>query len=133
VLSGGDEPIYLTLVDVLQLYAELVEGTLADARDDLRDPALLEIALDHARAHTTYENADLVTAAAVLAHGVAEGDAFVQGNMRIALVVMLTFLEANGLGVRAADGELADWIVDHASGASARLANRLRVRTYSIG
>jgi death-on-curing protein len=43
-----------------------------------------------------YENADLALQA-VLAHGIAEGQHFIDGNKRTALVAMLTFLEINGL------------------------------------
>ena len=34
------------------------------------------------------------------------------GNKRLALVAMFTFLEANGYRVEATDPELADWIID---------------------
>ena len=48
----------------------------------------------------------------MLAHGLAESQAFLDGNKRLALVSMLTFLEANGYRVEATDPELADWIID---------------------
>ena len=43
----------------------------------------------------------------MLAHGIAEGQHFLDGNKRTALVAMLTFLEINGLRVKASDHELA--------------------------
>ena len=44
-----------------------------------------------------------------------------------ALVAMLTFLEINGYRIKASDPELADWILDLASGTSPEdLAERLR-------
>jgi death-on-curing protein len=50
--------------------------------------------------------------AAVLAHGIAESQAFLDGDKRLALVAMLTFLEVNGYTVDATDPELAGWIID---------------------
>jgi prophage maintenance system killer protein len=50
-----------------------------------------------------------VLQAAVLAYGIAEGQQFIDGNKRTALVAMLTFLEINGMEVDASDPELADW------------------------
>lgn len=41
--------------------------------------------------------------AAVLAHGIAEGQSFLDGNKRLALVAMLTFLEVNGFSVPVPD------------------------------
>jgi death-on-curing protein len=63
----------------------------------------------------------------VLAHGIAEGRFFVDGNKRLALVTMLTFLELNGYRVRASDPELATWILDPAAGTTPeQLAERIR-------
>jgi prophage maintenance system killer protein len=39
----------------------------------------------------------------VLAHGIAESQTFIDGNQRLALVAMLTFLEVNGQRVEASD------------------------------
>ena len=47
----------------------------------------------------------------MLAHGIAESQLFLDGNKRLALVAMLTFLEANGHRVQATDPEFADWII----------------------
>lgn len=55
-----------------------------------------------------HEKADLALQAAVLAHGIAEGQHFLDGNKRMALVAMLTFLEINGFRLKASDRELAD-------------------------
>jgi death-on-curing family protein len=70
------------------------------------------------RPHARYENADLALQAAVVAHGIAEGQTFIDGNKRIALVAMLTFLEINGFRVKASDRELADWIIGLSAGAT---------------
>jgi death on curing protein len=65
--------------------------------------------------------------AAVLAHGIAEGQCFIDGNKRLALAAMLTFLELNGYRVNAPDPDLASWILDLAAGTTpAELAARVR-------
>jgi death-on-curing protein len=97
---GTGEPIYLELADALQLYAAIIGGSLAQAADQLRDQAALEGALARPRSYSDYENADLALQAAVLAHGIAEGQAFIDANKRLALVAMLTFFELNGYGVK---------------------------------
>jgi death-on-curing family protein len=52
-----------------------------------------------------------------LAHGIAESQAFIDANKRLALVAMLTFLELNGYRVEASDPpDLADWILSFSSG-----------------
>ena len=67
--------------------------------------------------------------AAALAHGIAERQAFIDANKRLALVAMLTFLEINGYRVEATDPELAAWILDFSTGTTAaKLAPRLRAR-----
>jgi death on curing protein len=63
---------------------------------------------------------------AVLAHGIAEAQAFVDGNKRLALIAMRTFLEINGYELPVSDPELAAWISGLASGTtSSELAARL--------
>lgn len=102
------ELIYLTLEDALELYA----GTTEQAAALLRSRSALEGALARPATYAHYQNADLALQAAVLAHGIAESQAFLDGNKRLALVAMLTFLEANGYRVGATDPELAGWIID---------------------
>jgi death-on-curing protein len=81
------------------------------------------------RSYADYEDADLPLQAAVLAHGIAESQTFVDANKRLALVAMLTFLEINGHRVEAPDSELADWIIGLSAGATAaQLARVIRER-----
>lgn len=65
-----------------------------------------------------YEDADLVWQATVLAHGIAEGQQFIDGNKRTALVALLTFLGVNGMGIEASERQLADWILSFSAGAT---------------
>jgi death-on-curing protein len=123
------EPVYLEFVDALELYAAIVGGTAPQASDQLRDRAGLESALGRPRNHALYEDADLALQAAAPAHGIAEGQTFIDGDKRLALVAMLTFLEINGLSVEASDPDLARWIIDLSAGTSPQqLATLIRPR-----
>ena len=116
--AGVDEPIYLELADALELYAAIIGATRGQARDQLRDQGALEGALGRPRSYALYEEADLGLQSTVLAHGIAESQAFIDANKRLALVAMLTFLELNGSRVKASDPELAEWILSFAAGAT---------------
>lgn len=105
------EAVYLTLEDALELYAAIIGASLEEASAVLRSRSTLESALARPAGYAHYEDADLALQAAVLAHGIAEGQAFLDGNKRLALVAMLTFLELNGQRLDATDPELADWII----------------------
>ena len=69
----------------------------------------------------------------MLAHGIAESQAFLDGNKRLALVAMLTFLEANGYRVEATDSELAGWIIDLSANLTPeQLAEAIRPRLRTL-
>jgi death-on-curing protein len=128
-----DEPVYLILEDILEIYAAIIGGTAAQAGDHLRSRDALEGALGRPAHYAHYEQADLSLQAAVLAHGIAETQPFIDGNKRAALVAMLTFLEINGYRVRATDRELADWIISLSRATSPEeLAEMLRDRLSEI-
>ncbi len=123
------EPIYLEVADALELYAAIIDATVEQAGDHLRNRSGLESALARPRAYAHYENADLALQAAALAHGVAESQTFIDGNKRLALVAMLTFLEINGHSIDATDAELAAWIIDLSRGTTPeQLAESIRER-----
>jgi hypothetical protein len=61
------ESIYLTIEDVLELYAAIIGGTTSEANDQLRNRPGLESAIGRPSAYAHYERADLATQAAVLA------------------------------------------------------------------
>ena len=130
---GEIEPVYLTLTDVLGLHGLIIGATVAEAADQLRNRDGLESALARPETYAHYEAADLALQAAVLAHGIAEGQQFIDANKRTALVAMLSFLEVNGLRVEAADPELADWILSFSAGATpVDVAALLRAALRSI-
>jgi len=132
--SDEGELVYLTLADVLELHGLILGVTAHEAADQLRNQPGLESALARPAAYAHYENADLALQAAALAHGIAEGQQFIDGNKRTALVAMLTFLEINGIGVTASERELADWILSFSSGATPeQVAQLIRAAASSIG
>lgn len=92
---------------VLLLHQLIVEET--GGSPDLRDRALLDSAL--ASAFQTFGGRDLYPSkeekAARLGHSLISNHAFVDGNKRIGMHVMLTFLEANGIPLRCEPGEIA--------------------------
>ena len=129
----GAAPVYLELADALELYAAIVGGTAAQAADQLRDPAGLESALGRPRNYALYEDADLALQAAALAHGIAESQTFIDGNKRLALIALLTFLQVNGFEVEASDRELAAWIIGLSAGTPpVELAELVRARVRPL-
>lgn len=132
--SGEFEPVYLTLADVLELHALIIGATATEAADQLRNRAGLESALARPKTYAHYQDADLALQAAVLAHGIAEGQQFIDGNKRTALIAMLTFLEINGWHIKASDPELADWILSFSTGSTPEtVAQLLTSAMRSIG
>lgn len=130
---GDAELVYLSLEDVLTLHGLIIGASSTQAADQLRNRGGLESALARPAAYAHYEDADLAHQAAALAHAIAEGQQFIDGNKRTALVAMLTFLEINGLRVEATDRELADWILSFSTGASPRqVADLVRARAHRI-
>jgi death on curing protein len=116
--AGESEPIHLELVDALELYGLIIGASADQAADQLRDAAGLESALARPQMYRHYEAADLALQASVLAHGIAESQTFVDGNKRLALVAMLTFLSVNGYLVEVSDPDLAEWIISFSAQAT---------------
>jgi death on curing protein len=113
-----DDVLYLDVDDVLRLHARIFDIDVAAARDRLRDSRALETALARPINHATYEGADIATQAAILAHGIAQSQSFLDGNKRTALITMTTFLALNGWDVDVPDSRLAQLILDFAASAS---------------
>ena len=128
-----EEVVYLNLDDALEIYAAIFSVTAGQAVDHLRSRDALEGALGRPASYAHYQEADLAMQAAVLAHGIAETQPFVDGNKRTALIAMLTFIELNGNKLSATDAELAAWIISFSSGTTPeQLADQLRERIEPI-
>ena len=88
-----------------QLISEETGGTVG-----VRDEGLLESALEGAFA--TFDGKDLYPSkeekGARLGYTLISNHAFVDGNKRIGMYVMLTFLEVNGIRLEATNEEVAE-------------------------
>ncbi len=92
----------------LLLHRILIEQT--GGEDGARDMGLLESAL--VACDATFDGKELFPGkeekAARLCTGLVSNHAFVDGNKRIGVYVMLTFLEVNGIRLNATDEELVE-------------------------
>ena len=105
---------YLSLADVIALHAAVMERTGYVAAP-LRSEALLDSAIQRPRTAAYYEGADLVRQAALLAVGVAQAQAFLDGNKRTAYAALDVFLRLNGVTFSGAPVELAQQLEDVAT------------------
>jgi death-on-curing protein len=113
--------------DVLGLYADIFGLTEEQAADHLRDRGRLDSVLVRPKQYATYGGADISLQSAVLCHGIAEGQPFVDGNKRTAAISLIAFLRYNGFDLHCSKAELAQWILDLSSGMTAEeLAERIR-------
>ena len=92
---------------VLLLHKLITEETGGDP--NIRDFDLLESALESAFA--TFDGAELYPTkqekGARIGYSLISNHAFVDGNKRIGMYVLLTFLETNGIKIRPANEEVA--------------------------
>src|SRR5688572_22052938 len=91
------DPIYLSVDQVLELHAVAVTlGTVG--RDGVRSHQQLAAAVMQPQQSAFGEDAypTIAEKAAAYAFSIAEGQAFIDGNKRTALLTMVTFLDLNG-------------------------------------
>lgn len=86
---------YLSLADVIALHEEVMRRT-GSAPAPLRDEGALESAIVRPRMAAHYEQADLIRQAVLLAVGISQAQAFVDGNKRTAFAAVSVFLDLNG-------------------------------------
>ncbi|MBR2706038.1 MAG: type II toxin-antitoxin system death-on-curing family toxin [Mogibacterium sp.] len=86
-----------------QLMAEATGGSIG-----VRDEGLLESAVESA--YATFDGAELYPSkeekAAKLGHSLISNHAFVDGNKRIGVYVMISFLELNGIHIESGDEDV---------------------------
>ena len=130
--SERPEPRWVSRHVVLAVHADQIRqhgGTLG-----LRDDGLLESALERPRHRWLYEpESDLARIAAAYGFGLSRNHPFVDGNKRVAFVIMYVFLGLNGYRIEANETdvvarmlELADGTIDEEA-----LAEWLRAHIHS--
>ncbi|MBQ8943980.1 MAG: type II toxin-antitoxin system death-on-curing family toxin [Clostridia bacterium] len=101
---------------ILLLHQVMAEATGGDV--GVRDEALLESAIENIFA--TFDSKELYPSkeekAARLGFSLISNHAFVDGNKRIGMYIMLSFLELNGIKIEATNGEVAELGLAVASG-----------------
>jgi death-on-curing protein len=90
------EIIYLSLAEVIAIHAFIMERT-GYAPAPLRSEELLESAVLRPQMAAYYEQVDLVRQAVLLAVGISQAQAFLDGNKRTAFAACDAFLRLNGL------------------------------------
>ena len=97
---------YPSVAEVIALHDEVLRR-LGNASQPLRDEGALESAVMRPQMAAYYENADLIRQAALLAIGISQAQAFVDGNKRTAFATVDAFLIVNRREYVAAPLELA--------------------------
>ncbi len=129
--------IYLNVADIISLHEFIMRKT-GFAPEPLRDEGGLESAAMRPQMAAYYEGADLVRQAAILAVGISQAQAFVDGNKRTALIAFDVFLQRNDHLFTGDDDAVVDQmdyfaqaILDR-DGAIARFEAWLRVHTQPV-
>jgi death-on-curing protein len=100
----------------------------------VRDMGLYESALAKPKDLLAYGDPDAAAPAAAYGFGLAKNHAFIDGNKRIALVAMESFLVLNGFALNADDAQVVMVILSVASGAFSQedLANWIRKKIQPL-
>ncbi|MBA3945584.1 MAG: type II toxin-antitoxin system death-on-curing family toxin [Herpetosiphonaceae bacterium] len=118
---------YLEVEDVLTYYAGRFGCDPQAAADQLRNRAGLEGTLMRPWQYAMYGNADIALQVAVLIHGIAETQPFLDRNKRMANGTGIVFLEENGYSLTAPPDAVATWILTLSGTLTVEeLADRLR-------
>lgn len=126
-------PTWLTRIVVDAIHLDQIREH--GGRTGLRDENGLESALARARHQWLYEHVtDLADLAAAYGFGLARNRPYIDGNKRVALVTMLTFLALNGRTIDATDEDVLTTMLALAAGrlTETALAAWLRARLVSL-
>ena len=121
---------YLTIIEVLAIHHDQIKRY--GGADGVRDFGLLEAALY--RPQTGYYE-DSIEEAAALWESLAMNHPFVDGNKRVAVAAMITFLAINGYAIKPDCREIYRFIIENLEGRSFsydRLAAWLRENTVGV-
>ena len=122
--------LYLTLIDVLDLHARVIN--LAGGAAELRDVGILQSAL--AQPRTTFEGTELYPTleekATALMFSLIQGHPFVDGNKRLGYAAADAFLVLNGFQLVASLDDAEQTVVGVASGQVSRDALFAWIRAH---
>lgn len=105
---------YPSLAEVIAIHDEVLRR-LGNSPQALRDAGALESAIMRPQMAAWYEAADLARQTALLANGISQAQAFVDGNKRTAFQTLDAFLWVNGWEYAAAPLALAQQLEQAAS------------------
>jgi death on curing protein len=108
------EPFWLTVAMIVAIHDEQL--AIHGGSAGLRDPGLLESALDRPRNKWAYEQAALPELAAACGYGIARNHPFIDGNKRTALLAIYTFLGVNDVDFVVPEADAAAMILALAAG-----------------
>lgn len=101
-----EEIRYLSMADILALHQAIMEK-FGVATPPLRDEGALESAVMRPVMAAHYSDADIIRQAVLLAVGISQAQAFIDGNKRLAFGACDVFLRLNGLLFTGAPLDLA--------------------------
>ncbi len=108
------EPIWLTVELVVAIHGEQIR--LFGGPEGIRDPGMLESALDRPKNKWAYGEHGLPELAAAYAFGIARNHPFVDGNKRASFLALITFLGLNGIDFVVGEPQAAAAILALAAG-----------------
>jgi death-on-curing protein len=112
---------YPTVSEVIAIHEHILRK-LGEAPRPLRDPGLLESAIMRPQMAAWYEGADVIRQAALLATGISQAQAFIDGNKRTAFQTLDSILWVNGWEIVGEPLELAYQLEQFADRAGAPAA-----------
>jgi death on curing protein len=112
--TGEGEPRWLPVDLVIAIHERQLREF--GGPSGIRDRSALESALGRSRNKWAYESAELPELAAAYAFGIARNHPFVDGNKRVSLLALVTFLGLNGVDFTADEAEAASIILALAAG-----------------
>lgn len=131
------EPLWLNLRDICAIHNEIL--TESGGKPGILNKGAIDAALNKPRNQYQYGTGiTLHDLAAAYGYGLIKNHGFIDGNKRIALIAVYTFLALNGLELTATEAETAAYFFDLAATqdtqdiAMSHLAQWLRDRTQAI-
>ena len=127
-----NEPLWRNPSVVLVIHADQINAH--GGSYGLRDPGLLQSAMDRPRNRYAYEpDSGVCSLAAAYGFALANNHPFIDGNKRVAFQAMYVFLGLDGLRIHAQEEEVVSLMLAVAGGSvsEAQLTSRLRAKTVS--